>query len=165
MNKILGLILAIMFSSTAHSAIINLDAETGDKVTLNLEAGVYEVTVIGITGGGDYDAWNAWGQVNCDQQGICVKGFVNNYAITVPNLFTKKIFSDGKRYQTAALALQNAINTSFRLTSTSQVEFWINDSNYSDNYGGISLQVKVPTPAVFSLLLIVLSGLMIARRR
>jgi hypothetical protein len=153
----------------ANAAIINLDAvnETLSSQTLMLGAGTYDVTVVGLGYGGDYDAWNAWGKESgCDDAGKnCSKGWINNYKITALSLGTS-LFTDGIRYETPLLALEFAIDTSFTLSATEYVEFYIDDSNYTDNIGGISLDISlVPEPSVIALFGLGLIGVGFARRR
>jgi hypothetical protein len=160
---LLGLI--TMAPITANAATVNLDALSNtnlNPVELNLTAGTYNVNPFM----GAYTSWNAWGTVSgCDSNGAnCSKGWINNYSITTP---TETIFtSNGVRYKTADLALLNALSTSFTLLSDATVKFFIKDSNYSDNIGGISLNVSsVPVPAAAFLFAPALLGFMGLRRK
>ncbi|MBD2181618.1 hypothetical protein H6S82_03900 [Planktothrix sp. FACHB-1355] len=150
-------------------AIINIDAKSNNKqnpVVQSFAAGTYEVKVIGVSEGGQYDAWTLWSvEIGCDEKGEnCTTGWVNEYNIT-SNEFSINIPSSGK-YATAKQALEKAQNTSFTLTSDSKVNFFINDDELPDNRGGISLAVKKTSPdSVYpklnfgSLLLLVLVSL------
>ncbi|MCJ8279060.1 MAG: PEP-CTERM sorting domain-containing protein, partial [Rivularia sp. ALOHA_DT_140] len=100
-----------------------------------------------------YDAWNAWGRnrvSGCDANGEeCSKGWLNGFSISSDD-FTKKI-PNVSPYATPLIALQNALNTTFTLTSDSTVNFFFRDTNYRDNFGGVSLKLSsvqaVPEPA------------------
>ena len=117
--------------------IINIEARWMRSVTDFLPAGDYKVEYIGKSQGGIFDAFN----------------FVNNRAgswanayIITSNEFNISI-SNGT-FVTEAMALANAKNTTFVLTKDGNVTFWIYDTLYEDNTGGISLRVtSIPTPA------------------
>jgi predicted nucleic acid-binding Zn-ribbon protein len=117
--------------------IINIEARWMRSVTDFLPAGDYKVEYIGKSQGGIFDAFN----------------FVNNRAgswanayIITSNEFNISI-SNGT-FVTEAMALANAKNTTFILTKDGNVTFWIYDTLYEDNTGGISLRVtSIPTPA------------------
>lgn len=74
--------------------------------------------------------------------------------------------SDGGRYSTPTLALLNALSTTFTLTATSIVKFFIRDQPYRDNVGGMSLNVsEVPVPAAAFLFAPALLGFLGLRRK
>ena len=132
-------------SVTEAGTVIDIDATTNNKtnpVTLFLTAGTYEVTVIGSSQGGKYDAWSLWNfTTGCDEKGEnCITGWVNEYNIASRE-FSINIPSTGK-YATAEQALAKADGTSFTLSSDGQVNFFVSDDLLPDNRGGMSLLVK-----------------------
>lgn len=132
-------------SGTEAATIVNIDAKTNNKanpVVQSLAAGTYEVSVIGKSQGGKYDAWSLWNvNLECDEKGEnCLTGWVNEYNITSRE-FSINIPTSGK-YATEKQALDKAQSTSFSLSSDGQVNFFITDDIMDDNRGGISLSVK-----------------------
>ena len=132
-------------SLTEPATVIDIDATTNNKanaVTLFLTAGTYEVTVIGKSQGGKYDAWSLWNfTTGCDEKGEnCITGWVNEYNIASGE-FSINVPTTGK-YATAQQALAKAEGTSFTLTSDGQVNFFIGDDLPPDNRVGVSLAVK-----------------------
>jgi hypothetical protein len=165
MKKILLASTLLAASFSINAATVNLDALTStnlNPVELNLTAGTYNVNPFA----GAFTSWNAWGSsTGCDSTGAnCSKGWINNYSITTP---TETIFtSNSIRYASANLALLNSLSTSFTLLSDATVKFFINDSNYGDNIGGMSLNVSaVPIPAAAFLFAPALLGFMGLRRK
>ena len=158
----------LIATSTSVSAnVVNLDSKlTNNGQTLFLESGTYVSTAIS----GLYDSWNAWGEnysKGCSVNGECAKGWLNTYRIESSELGTIKVSSNA-RYETSALALNNAPSFEFTLTSAQDVTFFIKDSFYKDNYGGLSLSVAaVPEPSTYALMLggLGLVGLAAARRK
>jgi hypothetical protein len=126
-------------------AIVNIEAATNNKdnpVVQFLRAGTYEIAVIGTSEGGKYEAWSLWNfTTGCDERGEnCMTGWVNEYNIA-SNEFNINMPSTGK-YATAEQACAKAQNTSFTLTSDTQVKFFVSDDILPDNRGGMSLAVK-----------------------
>ncbi len=139
--------------AASFNRIINLDAKQdtiSNPISLNLSAGVYSVDYIGMNDGGMYDAWNAWGDgvtEFCNQNGEgCIKGWFNSYRISFDG-FTN-MFSGSSVYATASQAMQNAVDTSFSLVSDTKVNFFIGDSNYKDNVGGVSLKLSASSQSI-----------------
>jgi len=140
--------------AASFKQIINLDAKentTDNTISLDLAAGVYSVDYIGIDDGGMYDAWNAWGEGVtdfCNRNGEgCIKGWINSYRISFDGL--TNMFSSSSVYASASQAMQNAVDTSFTLESDTKVKFFIGDSYYKDNSGGVSLKLSsqsIPEP-------------------
>lgn len=163
--KKLILSLAFMMSSVANAAIINLNSETGAVETLNLGPGNYLVEVIGTNEGGAFDAWNAWGRLRgCQSDNTCTNGFINSYVIE-SDAFGIMRLSNGGRYRTPQLALFNAVDSRFTLFDQQDVQFYISDSNFRDNNGGISLRVTyVSAPAALGVLGLSLMALPLVRR-
>ena len=159
---LLGLV--IMAPITASAAVVDLNSTSNlNPVELNLTAGTYNVNPFA----GTFTSWNAWGPTTgCDNAGAnCTKGWINNYSIDTSET-AAFLISDGGRYSTPELALLNSLSTTFTLLSDATVKFFINDSNYNDNTGGMSLNVSaVPIPAAAFLFAPALLGFMGLRRK
>ncbi len=150
MKKIYSVLIAvciiIQFACISYADIVDIDSKVNDEsnpIVLSLDAGTYNVIPIGVQDDGVYDAWNAWGFTQgCDEDGAnCTKGWLNTYYLSSSE-FSEKVISDGIKYANATLALDNALSTSFILTSDADVSFYIEDSPSSDNVGGMSLNVS-----------------------
>jgi hypothetical protein len=168
-NFVAGTALALGAATAASATVVNLDAKVdrqadGGTVFLELNAGKYSVSPFDNTGAGGFDAWNAWSRTTCNDEGVCTRGWLTNYAIRIGNGDTMD-FRSGV-FKTPELALENAVTATFTLDEMETVAFFINDSNFRDNKGGVSLQVsEVPLPAGVVLLLTGVGGLAIAKRR
>lgn len=141
MNKLIGLMVGIFMFGVVGSAnaltIVNLDsltATTSDPVVLSLTAGTYDVTPIGVADGGNYNSWSPWGTSHRQ---------VHKYSVEIDGLI--ECMTDGNTYYTELEALANAVSMSFTITSDKDISFFIHDSNYTDNTGGISLTVGPPS--------------------
>ena len=160
--------------AVASAAVVNLDSElntkvVGQGVTLMLDAGSYSVTPFDNSAENDgFIAWNAWknNEVSgCDQDGAnCARGWLTSYAFRIGS--DAPVGVGRGRFDTPEKALLNATPTTFTLASDGTVEFFISDSNYSDNDGGVSLNVApVPVPAAIGLLVGAFAALGLVRRR
>lgn len=124
--------------------IVNINAKTSSKknpVSLELKEGIYFVTVIGVSEGGAYDAWKPWFyKEKKNKDGEWVKGWINKYSYSSSE-FSEVTLYDSNLYETPSIALVNAIDSKFSLKNKALVYFYIIDSPYVDNEGGISLQI------------------------
>ncbi len=150
-----------LWSATIKAAIVNIDALTNtpsNPVTLFLAAGSYDVTPIGISDGGQYNAWDA----NITD---AVPSWVNAYSISSDQFATFRTW-DLVFYTSDLLALENANSASFTLTTPGNVNFFNADSFFPDNGAGMSLQISsVPIPSAVWLLLTGISALLGITRR
>lgn len=150
---ILGLV-GVAPETRAQTQIVDVDSNSncpiGNAVQVALTAGSWTVTPIDDSGPGAFTAWNAWGGnvIGCDGGGAnCDNGWLTTYRIVAPDVPDNGF--GGGVYETDDLAFQNsAEGTLFTLSSDQTVSFYINDSNCSDNVGGVSFDVspaQVPT--------------------
>ncbi len=113
--------------------------------TYVLGPGTYEITV-------DDGAWKAWNNVTCTDPNGCVSpktGWLNWYSIHIGDFIGDEpvsmsdsiTFYNPYRYPTMQDALANAATNEFILDTETSVSFFIKDTNYSDNFGTIALQV------------------------
>lgn len=94
-SLVVGLILFVMVG-VGNTAIVNINSRSNsaaNPVELFLDAGIYDVTPIGISDGGIYDAWNAWSRTGCTDPNGCqrtipaiVEGWMNEYDVTSSNI-------------------------------------------------------------------------------
>lgn len=78
----------------AGAQIVNMSADVvglNTPVSVPLEAGTYRIDVVGIAGGGEFDAWNPFGATNCAIATGCPRtapttntGFLTGYRVVSP---------------------------------------------------------------------------------
>ena len=186
--------LATLFSGAAQAIeVVNISALGPTGTTLTFAPGDYTVEyAAGDTIGSLYVATNAWGLdvvEGCDAAGAgCTKGWSTRFATLVDGIVRRWEFADGP-YASAAQALAAGITGpvlrnvdggafapvylpyAFTATTAMTVKFYISDSFYDDNVGGVSLLIKavpaVPEPETVSMLLagIGLLALLVNRRK
>lgn len=166
-----GIIILGIIGIGQASIVINLNSEIeypSNQITVFFEAGTYNVTPIGVADGGTYNSWNAWGIVDLPEQ-----GWVNLYYFSSTE-FGQIVIYDDIRYASELSALYNALSTSFTLTSDANVNFYVKDSPFSDNVGGMSLRIDAdPSPIptlsewgmIIFLILLVGSAMWVIKRR
>lgn len=143
-----------------------------------IPAGTYDVSFIGIADGGQFDAINYWGSVSgCDGSGAnCSTGYLHRVTCSIPGVGDVQINPLPEIWQTPALALANAPTGLSFEADAGDLECWIVDGNYSDNIGGISLQldlrqvtVAIPTLGAAGLAALIaglaVAALLLMRRR
>ena len=140
--------------SVKNIYIVNIDAKTTtnkNPLSLELKAGNYTISVIGINEGGQYNAWKPWFKlyrVKTNKNGEWIKGWINKYSFSSTE-FPEVTIQDNIIYETPETALDNATDSKFTLVKKTFVQFYINDSPYIDNSGGISLYiVRTGDPAL-----------------
>ncbi len=142
------LLLVLVGSVNAYAIIIDINAKTNtmnDPIIHSLQAGTYKATVIGIADGGEYNAWNPWGNTFGNH------GWRNAYCISSDQFATIAMW-DQINHKDPLDALANAIDATFTLSNGGNINFYIADNNYADNKGGISLNVApVPQPSTIFL--------------
>jgi hypothetical protein len=178
MKRILSGVAAAALACTAGAATaatisVDLDALTStaaNPVVLELGAGTWTVTPVI----GGFTAWNAWGSTSgCALDGTgCSRGWLHTWALASPSLPQTLFGTVAARFSTPELAFSAAVSTQFTLAAPESVSFFISDSVYRDNLGGVSLRIApleavaaVPLPAGLPLLLGGLALLGVAARR
>jgi len=119
-----------------------------NPVTLQLNGGSYTVTLVNQGGGGRYTAWNA----NSETPGW----WFSRYYLALPGT-TIPLWGGADLQSSAGAAFfANSSGLSFTLSRSGTVSFGIGDNGYSDNIGGVSLQIAsssqttqvIPNPRV-----------------
>lgn len=86
----------IGFASNAFAVTVDIDSRTNNEnnaIELSLDAGTYQVALIGTIDGGSFDAWSAWAVSTCTDPLGCINtrptsvtGFLTGYTVLSPNL-------------------------------------------------------------------------------
>jgi len=129
--------------------IVNINAKTSTPkkpLSLELNAGTYEIKVVGISGGGTYDAWKAWIlKPKQNKKGVWKYGWLNKYSYNSDEL-PEVTYFDSLYHGTPKQALAHALDGKFALKDKTTVYFYIVDKPYWDNKGGISLRIAPVSP-------------------
>lgn len=168
----------IGFAAGAQATVINLDYSGPVDHQVDLTAGTYEITPLGIADSALYDAVNFWGFVSgCDSSGEnCANGWRWTYSLgdapggggsVVSSYSSTTTYADALDALAAAKA---AGPFQFTLAASQSLYFRFVDSNYSDNLGGASFDLSsvirtVPEPGTLALLGFGLIGFAVGRRR
>lgn len=156
--------------SAQAATLIDLDARTNagtsvgvaNAVTVSLAAGSYSLKFIE----GAYSAFNRWGATSsgCAAGGVnCWLGYENSAKYVINGVVYGFGAKDGNGgtgggayYADTATSLAAASQYEGRLilTSDQDVQFYIYDTNLSDNVGGVSLAISaVPEPATWAMMI------------
>lgn len=164
MSGLVGLVLC----GGAGAATVDLNAATNTDLNPVVLGGFDPSDVLDLSlFAGTYTAWNAWGATSCDSGG-CSQGWLNQFRVRLDDNSVLPLFGGGI-YPTAADALAAFVPGT--LTGSSAYAFYIGDSAYDDNIGGLSINVTVqpvgavPLPAALPLFGSALVGLGILGRR
>jgi hypothetical protein len=118
---------------TAHASVVYIDAIiNGDAnpIIQSFGAGTYDVEPIA----GGWWTGLSWS---------------NKYRINSTEFSEISVGTSG--WPSAEVALINAVGTSFYLSQTADVKFYVHDSKYTDNYGGMTLNVTPIPPSLWLL--------------
>lgn len=137
----------VIVTTTNNSDLLqNININSSDSnndVNVTLPAGTYLLKPIGKAEGGTYDAWNPWGGVSgCDVNSAnCTTGWRTLYQkqFTASAIYNAPFSGN---WATETLAIENSTQSAcFTLDTTTEITVRIGDSNYSDNLGGVSLEL------------------------
>lgn len=165
-------------AAQAATTIVNLNASATNPnagkasgsaaynpVNLTLEAGQYTIRVAGVAGGGMYDAYSVYAPTAANAAWTDSRWSVSlndgvSAVYTQADIGGTTADFDGRvkagRYNSAAAALSaysSAVAYTLNLASTQTVSFYVDDSSFGDNSGGVSIAVaSVPEPATLAIL-------------
>jgi hypothetical protein len=143
-------------ASDASAFTVNVSSLSDVGTTVNLGAGTYTVTFVGIADGGAYDAWNPFGAVSgCDGSGAnCAEGYRNAFLITAPT------FAGGGSYYTTidinystalgSLSASQSAETADQLVTALASSDLTDPASYSGLVGPITFTLATPTAVKFS---------------
>ena len=149
--------LALCAGNASGQQIVDISAlsnGTSNPVVVTLAPGLWRVVAVDPNQGGAHTAWHAWNGQNTGcgaTPGACTQGWMWNYFIQCPGMPSVKVGAvypgvGSPKFATAGEAFATAPEHWFPLTTPTPVSFWIGDSNYQDNLGGVSVRVDSATP-------------------
>ncbi len=163
----------VVLAASAQAQIIDIGSAHDTGTTVSLAAGDYALT---FTDAGAFAAWNPWGRnvvSGCNAEGsACAQGWTDAYAV-IAGAQRLAFAGTGGFFSTESAALAAGLASApdlLHLDSATDVKFYIADSYYGDNVGGVSVALSavgaVPEPSTYALLLAGLAGIgFVARRR
>lgn len=154
-------ILAGQTGAAAASVVVNINARSTSPQVISLDAGIYDAMMVNpsTNSAATYTAWSFGG----------VGNYITRYFI-LPDGGSELDVNNGPSFSNAQDAFNAAPNKTFQfeVLAPEDVAFFVKDTTYSDNAGGISLLisevVSIPVPATLPLLLVALGGLGVAAR-
>ncbi len=137
--------------------LLDISAVTNDAtrpVVVTLQRGLWRVLPLDVNTGGAFTAWHAWNGQNtgCGAvPGTCTQGYMWSYSIACPGMPEVKVHANLPgagipKFATEQEAFATSREHWFPLDATTQVSFWIGDSNHLDNLGGTSLRLELAAP-------------------
>lgn len=127
--------------------VINLNAQENNEenpIELFLNAGTYEIQVIGTEEGGLYDGWSAWDDTNCGDPSGCENtipttntGILNSYQVFSPEISYVNV--DGSTIIPISADGPADPNSSFFIVNSDETYFRVNDGMvYPDGASALS---------------------------
>lgn len=161
---VLAGVVTLAASAVTAATLVDIDARTNtttNPVNVLLDAGTYDVTP---TDTGAFLAWSPWAlNSGCDQDGGgCTNGWIFNYSYRIDFDPSEQTTVGGAGiWATPELAFATGFPIELTLPVQQTVSFFVSDSQYTDNRGGISLLITprngepsiIPLPATLPLLL------------
>ena len=135
-KSIFILILIFIFNTKlSYAIVVNVDAKTNNNenpVKIFLDAGTYQVDVIGPDGGETFDGWSLWSSTNCSVPSGCLftipttkKGILNTYQVLSPNITSVNI--DGSDMVPVNVRPTTVPKISFFLVTPSETFYRVDD--------------------------------------
>lgn len=128
-----------LFPKVTKAEIINMNGKC-EIVTLNLQAGTYEVRPVGSEEGGIYDSFSPWSFTTCNDPNGCLRtfpstvtGWVNQYGVQSQNIVS--VFVEGENLEPVASVPEPPPYESFFLNTEEVTYYIVRDGMvYPDGY-------------------------------